>query len=47
MTKKYEIALKYIKDLSIEIPDAKTFLFIKEYITKYNLTYPNRVSLLF
>ncbi len=37
MTKKYEIALKYIKDLSIEIPDAKTFLFSKEYITKYSL----------
>ena len=37
MTKKYEIALNYIKDLSVEIPDAQTFIFSKEYITKYSL----------
>ena len=37
MTKKYEIVLNYIKDLSIEIPDAQTFIFSKEYITKYSL----------
>ena len=37
MTKKYEIALNYIKDLSVEVPDAQTFLFSKEYITKYSL----------
>ena len=37
MTKKYEIVLKYIKDLSVEIPDAQTFIFSKEYITKYSL----------
>ena len=37
MTKKYEIVLNYIKDLSVEIPDAQTFIFSKEYITKYSL----------
>ena len=37
MTKKYEIILKYIKDLSVEIPDAETFVFSREYITKYSL----------
>ena len=37
MTKKYEIVLNYIKDLSVEIPDAETFIFSKEYITKYSL----------
>ena len=37
MTKKYEIILKYIKDLSIEIPDAETFIISKENITKYTL----------
>ena len=34
MTKKYEIVLNYIKDLSVEIPDAQTFIFSKDYITK-------------
>ena len=37
MTKKYEIILNYIKDLSVEIPDPQTFIFSKEYITKYSL----------
>ena len=37
MKKNYEIILKYIKDLSVEIPDAQTFIFSKEYITKYTL----------
>tara|TARA_B100000989_G_scaffold126188_1_gene93579 strand:+ start:347 stop:769 length:423 start_codon:yes stop_codon:yes gene_type:complete len=37
MTKKYEIVLNYIKDLSVEIPDAQTFILSKEYITKYKL----------
>ena len=37
MTKKYEIVLKYIKDLSVEIPSAETFIFSREYITKYSL----------
>ena len=37
MIKKYEIVLNYIKDLPVEIPDAQTFIFSKEYITKYSL----------
>ncbi len=37
MTKKYEIIIKYIKDLSIEIPDAETFIVSRENITKYIL----------
>ena len=37
MTKKYEIVLKYIKDLSVEIPNAEVFIFSREYITKYSL----------
>ena len=37
MTKKYEIVLKYIKDLSVEIPNPDTFIFSKEFITKYTL----------
>ena len=37
MTKKYEIVLKYIKDLSVEIQNAETFIFSREYITKYSL----------
>ena len=36
-TKKYEIVLKYVKDLSIEIPNPDTFIFSREYITKYSL----------
>ena len=37
MTKNYEIVLNYIKDLSVEIPDAETFIFSRENITKYTL----------
>ena len=37
ITKKYEIVLNYIKDLTVEIPDAQTFIFSKEYITNYTL----------
>ena len=37
MTKKYEIILRYIKDLSVEIPNAETFIFSRENITKYTL----------
>ena len=37
MTKEYEIILKYIKDISVEIPNAETFIFSREYITKYSL----------
>ena len=37
MTKKYEILGKYIKDLSSETRDVQTYLFVKEYIGKYQL----------
>ena len=37
MTKKYEIFIKYIQDLSVEIPTAETFIFSREHITKYVL----------
>ena len=37
MTKEYEIILKYIKDISVEIANAETFIFSREYITKYSL----------
>ena len=36
-TKNYEIVLKYVKDLSVEIPNPDTFIFSREYITKYSL----------
>jgi len=37
MTKKYEVIMKYIKDLSVEVPNAETFVVSREYITKYSL----------
>jgi len=37
MTKKYKILGKYIKDLSSETPDIETYLYVKEYISKYKL----------
>ena len=37
MTKKYKILGKYIKDLSSETPDIETYLYVKEYISKYRL----------
>ena len=37
MIKKYEIILKYVRDISVEIPNAEVFVVSKEYITKYSL----------
>ena len=37
MTKKYDILGKYIKDLSSETPDIETYLYVKEFISKYKL----------
>jgi len=37
MTKKYKILGKYIKDLSSENLDIETYLYVKEYISKYKL----------
>ena len=37
MTKKYKILGKYIKDMSSETPDVETYIFVKDYISKYQL----------
>ena len=37
MTKKYKILAKYIKDMSSETPDVETYIFVKDYISKYQL----------
>ena len=37
MTEKYKILGKYIKDLSSETPDIETYLYVKEFISKYKL----------
>tara|TARA_Y100000766_G_C18300693_1_gene316062 strand:+ start:74 stop:496 length:423 start_codon:yes stop_codon:yes gene_type:complete len=37
MTKKYKVLGKFIKDLSSETKNIETYLFVKEYISKYQL----------
>ena len=37
MTKKYKILGKYIKDMSSETPDIETYIFVWDYISKYQL----------
>ena len=37
MTKKYKILGKYIKDMSSETPDLETYLFVRDYISTYQL----------
>tara|TARA_Y100001935_G_scaffold234952_1_gene218579 strand:+ start:441 stop:866 length:426 start_codon:yes stop_codon:yes gene_type:complete len=37
-TKKYEIVLQYIQDLSVEVPNPETYVYSREYITKYSLS---------
>ena len=37
MIKKYKILGKYIKDMSSETPDIETYIFVREYISKYQL----------
>ena len=37
MKKDYKILAKYIKDMSSETPDAETYLFVKDNISKYQL----------
>ena len=37
MTKKYKILGKYIKDLSSETPDAETYIYVRDRISKYQL----------
>ena len=37
MKENYKILGKYIKDMSSETPDIETFLFVKDFISKYQL----------
>ena len=37
MTKRYKILGKYIKDMSSETPDIETYIFVRDYISKYQL----------
>ena len=38
MTKNYKILAKFIKDMSSETPDAETYIFVKDNISKYHLS---------
>ena len=37
MTENYKIIAKFIKDVSAETPNIETYVFVKNYIAKYNL----------
>ena len=37
MIEKYKILGKFIKDMSSERPDAETYIFVRDYISKYQL----------
>ena len=37
MTGKYKILGRYIKDMSSETPDVETYIFVRDYISKYQL----------
>ena len=37
MTKKFKILGKFIKDMSSETPNVETYIFVKDYISKYQL----------
>ena len=37
MNENYKIMSKFIKDLSGETPDVETYLYVKDYISKYQL----------
>ena len=37
MTEKYKISGTFIKDMSSETPDAETYIFVRDYISKYQL----------
>ena len=37
MTEKYKILAQYIKDMSSETPDVETYIFVKDFISKYQL----------
>ena len=38
MTKKYKILGKYIKDMTSETPNIETYIFVRDYISKYQLS---------
>ena len=38
MTEKYKVLGKYIKDMSSETADVETYIFVKDYISKYQLS---------
>ena len=35
---KYKILTEFVKDISVETKDIQTYLFVKDYISKYQLT---------
>ena len=37
MSENYKIVSKFIKDVSGETPDIETYLYVKDYISKYKL----------
>ena len=37
MTEKFKILAKYIKDMSSETPNIETYIFVRDYISKYQL----------
>ena len=37
MSENYKIISKFIKDISAETPDVETYLYVKDYISKYQL----------
>tara|TARA_B100001121_G_C18657957_1_gene607382 strand:- start:814 stop:1236 length:423 start_codon:yes stop_codon:yes gene_type:complete len=37
MTEKFKILGKYVKDMSSETPNIETYIFVKDYISKYQL----------
>ena len=37
MTKKYKIIGNFIKDMSSETPDVETYIYVRDYISKYQL----------
>ena len=37
MTKKYKIIGSFIKDMSSETPDIETYIYVRDYISKYQL----------
>ena len=37
MSENYKIISKFIKDISAETPDIETYLYVKDYISKYQL----------